>query len=99
MTNVLDRQHLIVSPLQLPEDQPHVAESNHLPRVSPDWGMRQYYGCTGNTSWIRDGQCDENNNIPECGYDGGDCCYYSRVDNAYHSCGVVGYVCRDPEYM
>ena len=26
------------------------------------------------SSWIGDGQCNDETNIEECGYDGGDCC-------------------------
>ncbi|CAN0168925.1 unnamed protein product [Ectocarpus sp. 12 AP-2014] len=33
--------------------------------------------CTGSWSMIGDGQCQEENNNPACGYDGGDCCICS----------------------
>ena len=28
----------------------------------------------GNLGWIGDGMCDDENNISDCQYDGGDCC-------------------------
>eukprot|EP00752_Nemacystus_decipiens_P009722 g8682.t1 len=44
-----------------------------------------------------DGYCDQNNNFAECeGYDGGDCCESSCVDNIY-DCGSNGYQCIDPD--
>ncbi|CAN0390259.1 unnamed protein product, partial [Pylaiella littoralis] len=39
-----------------------------------------YPDCTGEHPWIGDGMCDKDPstfgdlNVPECGYDGGDCC-------------------------
>jgi hypothetical protein len=27
-----------------------------------------------NAAWLGDGECDDTTNIPECGFDGGDCC-------------------------
>ena len=42
----------------------------------------------GNHDWIHDGMCDPSaNNIPECGYDGGDCCRSTCED------GFVFVVC------
>ena len=34
-------------------------------------------------SWIGDGSCDDDYNIQECGYDGGDCC---GSENVYAFC-------------
>ena len=34
--------------------------------------------------WIGDGVCDDENNIPECDFDGGDCC----VDTEQQHCKV-----------
>ena len=41
----------------------------------------EYPGCNGTLIWINDGYCDSGNNNPECGWDGGDCCASSCVDN------------------
>ena len=43
-----------------------------------------------------DGECDSDNNIAACEYDGGDCCESTCVD-ALWSCGISGYDCVDPE--
>lgn len=50
----------------------------------------------GYIPYIDDGYCDQNNNIEYCGYDGGDCCTCTCVDNIYYMCGVNSYDCRDP---
>ena len=47
--------------------------------------------CLGGTggdggNWIADGMCDMTCNIPECGYDGGDCCPDTCTD-AGNTCG------------
>jgi len=52
-------------------------------------------------SWIQDGYCDSNMNIPQCNYDGGDCCEAScdcaSVGNCYAVCGSNGWnECVDP---
>ena len=31
--------------------------------------------------WFNDTQCDDENNIPECNYDGGDCCQENPPDD------------------
>ena len=35
--------------------------------------------------WIGDGSCDDDYNIQECGYDGGDCC---GSENVYDFCSL-----------
>ena len=51
---------------------------------------------------IGDGQCNPMLNIPECNYDGGDCCEESCSDTySFYPCGsgIQSYVCLDPEFM
>lgn len=36
-------------------------------------------------------------NIPECNYDGGDCCACTCEDIANNECGSRGFACIDPE--
>lgn len=49
--------------------------------------------------WVGDGLCDIFfHNVPECNYDGGDCCEESCVDGDY-ACGGLLYVCLDPDYL
>src|SRR5262245_46680053 len=47
--------------------------------------------CT--TSWYADEECDPANNLPECEWDGGDCCASTCEGE---DCGSYGYECRDP---
>ncbi|CAN0048971.1 unnamed protein product [Ectocarpus fasciculatus] len=51
--------------------------------------------CGGNISYLADGDCDNANNNEECGYDRGDCCSCTCVDEAYE-CGTNGFACIDP---
>ncbi|CAM9907104.1 unnamed protein product [Pylaiella littoralis] len=49
---------------------------------------------------IGDGYCDQNNNKPECNYDGGDCCECTCVapDDWNGACGRwAGFACIDPD--
>lgn len=52
-------------------------------------------------SWIGDAYCDDSAgsyNTAVCGWDGGDCCEDSCLDEVeFYECGQVSYVCRDPE--
>lgn len=61
-------------------------------------GDAQYDNCTtGRVDWIGDSFCDlidVDNNIEECGYDGGDCCECTCTDELI--CGENGYSCIDP---
>eukprot|EP00752_Nemacystus_decipiens_P008843 g7892.t1 len=50
----------------------------------------------GTLEWIGTGACAIENNIAECGYDGGDCCECDCVGNLENRCGVNGFDCRDP---
>ena len=47
-------------------------------------------------SWMSDGTCDPQNLIPECAWDGGDCCRCTCADKKY-TCGTDGYLCIDPD--
>ena len=38
--------------------------------------------CSGAPNWIGDNFCDDQNNNPECNYDGGDCCG-PNIDTTY----------------
>ncbi len=42
--------------------------------------------CPYNTSWIGDGLCHDLTNIPECSYDGDDCCLPLINDRLCHEC-------------
>lgn len=63
--------------------------------AAPECRMADGYN-TG--SWTPDGACDPQCNIPECGYDGGDCCEVTCVDR-YNDCGSLGYDCQDPTVL
>ena len=75
----------------------------------PTFEAPPYPNCTGTSSWIGDGYCNANNNNPDCGYDGGDCCADScdaDLDNNSNctECSDCGYqsddswpYCYDPE--
>ena len=60
----------------------------------------------GVVEWVGDGYCDytnssdtsANNNIPECGYDGGDCCKETCTPGQY-VCGYNRFECEDPFYQ
>ena len=47
-------------------------------------------------SWVADGWCDPENNVSECGYDGGDCCP-STCESSWYDCGDYAFICIDPE--
>ncbi|OUW21616.1 MAG: hypothetical protein CBD21_00365, partial [bacterium TMED161] len=52
----------------------------------------------GNSSFLGDGWCDASNNNADCGYDAGDCCPSTCVDNVYacESFGGTCDTCIDP---
>ena len=58
-----------------------------------------YPACSGDSARIQDGFCNETNNNAECGYDGGDCCSCTCVDDLEFPCGEDGggFDCRDPD--
>jgi len=45
------------------------------------------------TKWAGDGNCDDQNNVCGCDWDGGDCCGTKRNFQYCTHCG-----CRDPKY-
>ncbi|CAM9919789.1 unnamed protein product, partial [Ectocarpus sp. 6 AP-2014] len=51
--------------------------------------------CGGYLNFLADGDCDELNNNEECGYDRGDCCSCTCVDEEFE-CGNNGFACIDP---
>lgn len=57
----------------------------------------KYPDCHGIIAYIGDGWCDTSNNVPSCGYDGGDCCFCTCGSTGMYECGVAGYSCVDPE--
>eukprot|EP00904_Undaria_pinnatifida_P003217 jgi/Undpi1/12897/HiC_scaffold_7.g02563.m1 len=59
-----------------------------------DIGSYYFSPCTVGS--IGDGECDNENNSEECGYDGGDCCECACVSTTFHDCGVDGFSCLDP---
>ncbi|CAN0422398.1 unnamed protein product, partial [Ascophyllum nodosum] len=52
----------------------------------------------GNGAWMGDGACDPQNLIPECYWDGGDCCKCTCVDYDF-VCGTDGFFCVDPDVL
>ena len=36
--------------------------------------VHMVYECPSAEAWVGNGKCDDETNIPECDYDGGDCC-------------------------
>lgn len=57
----------------------------------------QYENCTGSIDAINDGRCDKQNNNVDCGFDGGDCCDCSCINDLLYPCGIRGYKCLDPD--
>ena len=39
-----------------------------------------------NPFWVGDGYCDDTANIPECNYDGGDCCGTNAITHYCSAC-------------
>ena len=52
----------------------------------------------GNGAWMGDGACDVQNLIPECDWDGGDCCRCT-CSNETFVCGTDGFFCVDPDVL
>ena len=52
----------------------------------------------GNGAWMGDGDCDPYNLIPECDWDGGDCCRCTCDDSDF-VCGTDGYFCVNPDVL
>lgn len=60
-------------------------------------GAAQYDSCTfGTVADIGNGRCDAVNNVPSCGFDGGDCCACTCVDGPLHSCSDSTFDCVYP---
>ncbi|CAM9719167.1 unnamed protein product [Pylaiella littoralis] len=55
-----------------------------------------YPDCTGITSWIGDGYCDDVLNNEDCGYDDGDCCACECKPYLDYTCSTGGFNCVDP---
>ena len=55
--------------------------------------VAQFPSCTGNLFRFADGDCNVENNSPECGYDGGDCCMCTCANRS--SC-IFDFDCIDP---
>ena len=53
----------------------------------------QFPDCLGNLLDLGNGECNVYNNLPECGYDGGDCCVCTCVDST--AC-TFDFDCIDP---
>lgn len=51
-------------------------------------------GCV--PSLIADAVCNNRNNNPWCGYDGGDCCECTCISNDFHECGYYDFDCLSP---
>jgi len=54
-----------------------------------------------NPTFIGNSFCNREScyNTEVCGYDGGDCCDDTCVSRTYTTCGVDGYVCKDPKSL
>lgn len=61
-----------------------------------DERVAAFPNCTGYVFTMTDGYCDDDNNNEECGFDGGDCCVCSCVDNLEYSCVPDDVSCLDP---
>ena len=66
-------------------------DPNYVEPKKPDCGDKEYKG---------DGNCDDNNNLPTCDWDGGDCCKDKKKLYCTEVCGgvvveVVLNVCAD----
>lgn len=60
-------------------------------------GGAQYGNCTnGTVADIGNGRCDEANNNPHCGFDGGDCCSCTCADTLLYSCSDSDFDCVYP---
>ncbi|CAM9855248.1 unnamed protein product, partial [Laminaria digitata] len=70
------------------------------PNVDPT-SILAYSGCAGHVPDIKDGYCNDANNNADCGYDGGDCCSCTCVDDLEYLCGEQegGFDCRDPDVI
>ena len=55
--------------------------------------VAQFPNCTGNLFGLSDGECNGENNSPECEYDGGDCCMCTCANRT--SC-TFDFHCIDP---
>ena len=51
-------------------------------------------GMGGKALWIGDGFCNDENNIEDCNYDGGDCCGISVKKNFCVNCTCTGSRCK-----
>ena len=64
------------------------AETISLSWDYPGYESNPYPSCTGDLDDIGDGWCNSDTNVPECGYDGGDCCASTcdPADHDYNAC-------------
>lgn len=69
---------------------------NCLDPACPDEASPHVDTCTGDVLTFGDAWCDEENNNPSCGYDGGDCCACTCVDTETRQCGILEFPCVDP---
>ena len=53
----------------------------------------QFPDCAGSLLKLANGECDRENNTPDCGYDGGDCCVCTCAENILCS---FDFDCTDP---
>ena len=56
--------------------------------------LAEFPDCSGNLLRVNDGACDAYNNNEECGYDGGDCCLCTCIEDG--KCGSNDFDCIDP---
>ena len=54
---------------------------------------------TGSIDLIGNGLCNDENNVEDCGYDGGDCCICTCAHGKFFYCGSNGFGCVDPNVI
>ena len=55
-------------------------------------------GNCADPSWFNDNYCDDINNVPECGYDGGDCCVPNNNVLCATAAGCTCLDCNSPYF-
>lgn len=73
--------------------------TNPTPSPTPAPEVDPYADCEGYLPHLQDGYCDSDLNVAECGWDGGDCCVCTCLEDLTHECGQIGdgFDCKDPD--
>ena len=78
-----------------------VQKGQNLDYITFEWSPRKTFFVSGNcfnTAWFADNYCDDVNNVPECGYDGGDCCTPGEHANCDTAEGCTCLDCNSPYF-